>query len=1233
MRKSLFTLILLLVFSVAIPLQITAGTNDDTNPEQGTIVTDENKETNKSTESNTSVESEDKEQNKPNDTANDSEQDITDTPDEKKDKPDKTADTTNDEQQEKVADPSKEVQQRVTDKDQKQKAKQDLEKSSKTMQSSKVKKAYMKSAISKVGRIQRIDAKIYETIGGKGFKAGPKYTDRTFYIRKQAKGDGDTYYLISTRRSATNGVIGWVDAEEMRVQSHSTVASNAKTLYLDGTGWAYRTPWGASKDVLINNLSPYTYNVLKVNLTEKVGGYIWYRGTLNGTTVWVQGYNAEAAKESPVSKVGRVQIENAIIYKTFGNSGPGVKAGEKYTEKLYYIKNQMKVFGEIFYQLRENPGSGVAGWVNAKDVRAQQYSIVNQDSKTLYLDGTGWSYTDPWGGAQDVVNTNLTPYKYLAFDVTRKVRIGNYSWYRGTLDGKTVWIQGNNFLYKPGYNESNTSKIGRINNPNTIIYKDLNAGSSMKKTGSRYSDTVVYIKKQAKVSNRLYYLISTQRSSSVGVIGWVQARDIRTQSHRVIDTNDKTLYLDGTGWSYTDPWGGSKDIVNKDLTPYKQLKFKINRTEKVGKYIWYRGDLNGKTVWIMGNNFMEVDIEKSSTSKIGRIQNANTNVYGDIMQGTSLSKAGSRRTDKIFYIKKQAKFNNQLFYMISNRRSSTKGVVGWVKSEDIREQSHSVANEKNFNYYLDGTGWTYSDPWGGAKDVISKELTKGDLIKVTRTEQIGDFFWYKGNLNGKTVWIQAFNVIAPKFNKIKRVGRINDLNAIIYQTIGDNANSFNANNKYTQMIVYIKRKAEIFDQTYYRISNKRNSSVVGWIKAEDIRSQSHTRVDSKNKSFFLDGTGWAYSDPWGGKKDVIYNDLSQFKEVLFEVNLTEKVGDYTWYRGTLDGKTVWIMSYNVIANLVEKTTYDLTLEKMLDIQTSLRHPGPQTDQGKYAWVSGAYITNGKVTADVLNVRRGPISSTNHDIIGQLLEGTSVTIVDKMDGWVAIKVPDDLGWGFAAPEDVRYYLNPNNFTDTLRGKLQFLNLSSSANINANEVNSKILRDKGILKGRARTFIKAGRTHGINEIYLISHALLETGNGASTLATGVPVDKSGNITRNSKGDIAKTSKTVAVVYNMYGVGAVDGDALAGGAKYAFDHGWTTPSKAIIGGAAFVSNGYVGEGQGTLYEMRWNPLGADRYGYATHQYATDIAWAYKQTYRMNTLYKLLTSYNLVFDIPVYR
>ncbi|WP_010648267.1 SH3 domain-containing protein [Oceanobacillus massiliensis] len=221
---------------------------------------------------------------------------------------------------------------------------------------------------------------------------------------------------------------------------------------------------------------------------------------------------------------------------------------------------------------------------------------------------------------------------------------------------------------------------------------------------------------------------------------------------------------------------------------------------------------------------------------------------------------------------------------------------------------------------------------------------------------------------------------------------------------------------------------------------------------------------------------------------------------------------------------------------------------------------------------------------------------------------------------APQVWKDGGFVNASSEQVAYYVNSSNFHKGDSEFFQFLDLAETAGVNANEINEKILKGKGILAGTAQSFINGGKKYSINEIYLMSHALHETGNGTSSLSIGVPVDKNGNVV--SKSNAAYT------VYNMYGIGAKDACPLECGAKYAFDHGWFTPEDAIVGGAAFIGNNYINSGQNTLYKMRWNP---DAPG--SHQYATDVAWAVAQTKNISNLYNLIEDYILVFDIPKYE
>src|SRR5690606_38141585 len=117
---------------------------------------------------------------------------------------------------------------------------------------------------------------------------------------------------------------------------------------------------------------------------------------------------------------------------------------------------------------------------------------------------------------------------------------------------------------------SNTSRLGKIKHSKVKIMTVNNFNSTFS-AGTEYTNSVYYIKKQMKYNDNTYYLISENPSSTTGVIGWVNSKDITTYTHKHVDSNTKTLYLKGSGAAYNRPWGGSENIVytSSSLSKYK----------------------------------------------------------------------------------------------------------------------------------------------------------------------------------------------------------------------------------------------------------------------------------------------------------------------------------------------------------------------------------------------------------------------------------------------------------------------------------------------------------------------------------------------------------------------------------------------------------------------------------------------------------------------------------------
>src|SRR5690606_17031864 len=122
--------------------------------------------------------------------------------------------------------------------------------------------------------------------------------------------------------------------------------------------------------------------------------------------------------------------------------------------------------------------------------------------------------------------------------------------------------------------------------------------------------------------------------------------------------------------------------------------------------------------------------------------------------------------------------------------------------------------------------------------------------------------------------------------------------------------------------------------------------------------------------------------------------------------------------------------------------------------------------------------------------------------------------------------------------------------------QFLLLSGSAGSTVADLD-KILAGKGILNGKGAVFMEASRNNNINEIFLVSLALHETGNGTSALAQGIDYP--------DEDDLFPGQDTVKV-YNMFGIGAYDSNPNYYGAQRAYRERWFTPEAAILGGAKF-------------------------------------------------------------------
>jgi len=209
-----------------------------------------------------------------------------------------------------------------------------------------------------------------------------------------------------------------------------------------------------------------------------------------------------------------------------------------------------------------------------------------------------------------------------------------------------------------------------------------------------------------------------------------------------------------------------------------------------------------------------------------------------------------------------------------------------------------------------------------------------------------------------------------------------------------------------------------------------------------------------------------------------------------------------------------------------------------------------------------------------------------------------------------------GWYKAKSSVVAYYMDPRNFLNE-NSICMFEVLTYKPKVQTASVVSAILSPTKLPANgfTASIFVKAGEQTNVSPVFLASRARQETGSGSDAINGTKVLGKK--------------------VYNCFNIGAFGGtNPLYNGLLYAYAKGWTTPAKAVEGGAKELSKNYISQGQYTGYYQRFNVRNGES-KVATHQYMTNITAPYSEAVSTKTSYTKYGILNqpLVFEIPIYE
>ena len=217
-----------------------------------------------------------------------------------------------------------------------------------------------------------------------------------------------------------------------------------------------------------------------------------------------------------------------------------------------------------------------------------------------------------------------------------------------------------------------------------------------------------------------------------------------------------------------------------------------------------------------------------------------------------------------------------------------------------------------------------------------------------------------------------------------------------------------------------------------------------------------------------------------------------------------------------------------------------------------------------------------------------------------------------------KTYDNGTWLCASDKAIRHQMDSRNLLNE-DNIFQFLELKFTEG--AQTVNGiKSLTEDSFLEGDsiAEALIQAGRNANVDAYFITSRLIQEQGRSGTTLSRGYEYNG-------------------MIVYNPFNINATGNSSeeiLQNAAEYAYEQGWDSLEKALIGGVNFVRSGYIDVGQNTLYLQKFDVIGQDGELYS-HQYMQNLLAPESEASNMKSIYEASDTVdaNLNFIVPLYE
>lgn len=217
-----------------------------------------------------------------------------------------------------------------------------------------------------------------------------------------------------------------------------------------------------------------------------------------------------------------------------------------------------------------------------------------------------------------------------------------------------------------------------------------------------------------------------------------------------------------------------------------------------------------------------------------------------------------------------------------------------------------------------------------------------------------------------------------------------------------------------------------------------------------------------------------------------------------------------------------------------------------------------------------------------------------------------------------KTFDNGTWLCASDKAIKNQMDPRNILND-ENIFQFLELRYTEG--AHTVDGiKSITENTFLQGDniSQALIEAGKKANVDPYFITSRLIQEQGRKGTVLSLGYEYN----------------DKTIYNPFNINATGNSSEEIIQNAAQYAYEQGWDTLERGLIGGVEFVKKGYIDRGQNTLYLQKFDIVNSDGSLY-TNQYMQNLLAPESEANNMLEIYKASETVdsNLNFIIPLYE